>query len=226
MVKQLLQQMLKEGGRLRAIEIKNAHANTVARQLDTMLQSSLSASSSKLVTTPAVVISVDSRTNRLLIQNASERQWRMIQEAVNVLDQFNPEEDKLTRTQGTYRFQHRRALSVLDAIKANYQDLMSMSERTLSNLSYRSSAFNKNIAATTSNPEYQGLLQLSVDKEANLLIVSAPKYLLDEVLKLAESLDKPADSQAIAIIPSFELPFSSSGDSKAADNLRKVLGRK
>jgi type II secretory pathway component GspD/PulD (secretin) len=226
MVKQLLQQMLKEGGRLRAIEIKNAQANTVARQLDTMLQSSLSASSSKLVTTPAVVISVDSRTNRLLIQNASERQWRMIQEAVNVLDQFNPEEDKLTRTQGTYRFQHRRALSVLDAIKANYQDLMSMSERTLSNLSYRSSAFNKNIAATTSNPEYQGLLQLSVDKEANLLIVSAPKYLLDEVLKLAESLDKPADSQAIAIIPSFELPFSSSGDSKAADNLRKVLGRK
>lgn len=150
----------------------------------------------------------------------------MIQEAVQVLDRFNPEEEKLTRTQGTYRFKHRRASTVMDAIKANYQDLMIMSERTMANLSYRSSTFNKNIAATTSNPEYQGLLQLSADKEANLLIVSAPKYLLDEVLKLAESLDQPTDSQAIAIIPSFELPFSGSGDSKAADSLKKVLGRK
>lgn len=226
MAKQLLQQMLKESGRLRAIEIKNAQANMVARQLETMLQGSLSATSNKLVTTPAVVINVDNRTNRLLVQNASERQWRMIQEAVQVLDRFNPEEEKLTRTQGTYRFKHRRASTVMDAIKANYQDLMIMSERTMANLSYRSSTFNKNIAATTSNPEYQGLLQLSADKEANLLIVSAPKYLLDEVLKLAESLDQPTDSQAIAIIPSFELPFSGSGDSKAADSLKKVLGRK
>lgn len=222
--KRLIDQLLKEGTEFRAIALKHSQAYAVRRQLESMLQYSSSNVSSKLTTSPQVIIDVDTRTNRLIIQNASEKQWKTIKESIEILDQPNPEDEKLARESVTYRFQHRKASVVAKALEGVYQDLLRFSERNLSNMSYRNSSFNRNIAATTSSPEYQGLLSFSVDEQANLMIISAPKYLLEEVLKLVESMDTPTDGNAIAILNAADLPFSSDNSAnKASDNLRRLL---
>ncbi|XZE44341.1 secretin N-terminal domain-containing protein [Pirellulaceae bacterium SH467] len=222
--KRLIDQLLKDGTEFRAIALKHSQAFAVRRQLETMLQYSTSNVSSKLTSAPQVVIDVDTRTNRLIIQNANEKQWKTIKESIEILDQPNPEDEKLARERVTYRFQHRKASVVAKALEGVYEDLLRFSERSLSNMSYRNSSFNRNIAATTSSPEYQGLLAISVDEQANLMIISAPKYLLEEVLKLVESMDTPTDGNAIAILNAADLPFSSdSSANKASDNLRRLL---
>ncbi|XZE35933.1 secretin N-terminal domain-containing protein [Pirellulaceae bacterium SH501] len=222
--KRLIDQLLKEGTEFRAIALKHSQAYAVRRQLESMLQYSSSNVSSKLTTSPQVIIDVDTRTNRLIIQNANEKQWKTIKESIEILDQPNPEDEKLARESVTYRFQHRKASVVAKALEGVYQDLLRFSERNLSNMSYRNSSFNRNIAATTSSPEYQGLLSFSVDEQANLMIISAPKYLLEEVLKLVESMDTPTDGNAIAILNAADLPFSSDNSAnKASDNLRRLL---
>jgi hypothetical protein len=80
--------------------------------------------------------------------------------------------------------------------------------------------YNKNIAATASNPEYQGLISIGADTEANLLVVSAPGYLVDEILKLCESVDTPSDGPAMAVIP---VEGDSSEEGQLGEALSKIL---
>jgi type II secretory pathway component GspD/PulD (secretin) len=226
--KRLVQQFLKDDVEIRAIQIEHAQAYAVKRQLEMMLQLSSSSGSSKLTTSPVVSIEVDTRTNRLIIQNANAKQWETIQESIKILDQPNQEDDKLTREKVTYRFQHRKASVVAEALKGIYSDLLSLSDRTMYYLSNRSSSYNKNIAASAAHPEYQGLMSISVDQQANLIIISAPKYLIEEILKLVESMDTPVDGNAVAIIPSYDLPFAGEvgKESKTIDAFKRLFQNK
>ncbi len=225
--RRLIDQLLKDKSSFRSITLKHAQAFVVRRQLETMLANAATNDESKFNSNPPALLDVDPRTNRLIIQNADERQWKMIQESVEILDQANSDDEKLVRERVTYRFQHRKAAEVAKALQGVYADLLQFNDRQAGNMLYRSSAFNQNIAATTNNPEYQGLMAFSVDEQANLLIISAPKYLIEEVLKLVESMDTAQDGNAIAILSTMDLPFASdTSASKAADNIRRLLNRK
>jgi hypothetical protein len=209
------------------IPLKHTQAYIVKRQLDTILKQNTSVVASNLSSAPVLSIDVDQRTNRLLVQNASDRQLQLIQESVEILDQPNPEDEKLTREKLMVRFKHRRASAVADAVKSVYQDLLAINERTATNLTSRSTVFNRNIAATANNPEYQGLLSIGVDIEANLLIISAPKYLAEEVKELAESMDTPTDSNSIVVVPFEARQFGGdSKDAKLQENIRRILMEK
>ncbi len=222
--KRLLQQMIKDTASLRVIALKHAQATVVKRQLDSMFLQSTTTTAPKLSTTVAPTIDVDARTNRLLVQNASDRQLSQIEETVEILDQPSDQDEKLEREKVTYRFRYRKAASVLEALKTIYADLITINDKTLTNIATRASGFNKNLAATSTSPEYQGLLSLGVDNEANLLLISAPKYLIDDVLKVVKSMDTELDGSAIAIIPSFDLPLvKDSKDTKVAESLKRIL---
>lgn len=221
-VKRLIQQLIKRPTQLKTIELKYAQAATVKRQLDILFPSTTS-TLNKLAATPTLLIDVDSRTNRLIIQNASERQLEQIDESIALLDQPSSEDEKLQREKVTYRLKHRKASIVAEALKSIYQDLMSVNDRVLT----RSTGFSKSLAATSTNPEYQGLLSIGVDAEANLLLISAPKYLVQDVLQVVETMDTPTDGNSIAIVPfQVQVTGTDSKDQKMQDALRRILGEK
>lgn len=223
--KRLIDQLLTDKSQFRAIEIKHAQAFTVKRQLDVLLANTLNPQDSKFSSNAPLSIEVDSRTNRLIVQNADDRQWKIIRESVEILDKESEAQESFKRDRVTYRFQHRRALDVSKTLQESYADLMKVSDRATSpGMSFRSSSFNLNLAAANSNPEYQGLVSFSVDDKANLLVVSAPKYLMGEILKLIESMDTPEDGNAIAILSTSDLPFTESGNAaRAATNLKRLF---
>ncbi|MEI8214271.1 MAG: secretin N-terminal domain-containing protein [Planctomycetota bacterium] len=222
--KRLLKQLLKPPAQLKVFALKHAQASVVKRQLETLLvPAATTVPSLKLVTTPALMIDIDPRTNRLMVQNASERQLEQIQESVQLLDQPNAEDEKLQREKVTLRLKNRRASVVAEALRTVYQDLMIVNDRALT----RSTGFSRSMAAASINPEYQGLLSIGVDAEANLLIISAPKYLVQDVLELAESMDKPTDGNAIAIVPfQTQVTGSESKDLRVQESIRRILGER
>lgn len=223
--KKLLQQLVPDPGDVRVIQLKFAQAVNVRRQLEEMIGATTPAvPSSKLATPePAVRIDADSRTNRLIIQHCSARQLELINQYIPVLDQGPADQDRMLRQQKVYRVKHRRVTEVVEVVKEVYRDLLSGNDRAFSSYSnYRPNGYNKNLAATASNPEYQGLMAIGADLEANLVVISAPGYLIDEVIKLAESVDTPADGPAMAVVPA----AGDATDVKLREALSKILRKR
>ncbi len=209
-----------EPGDVRVVQLKFAQAINVRRQLEEMLGATTSnAPTSKLASPePPVRIEADVRTNRLIIQHCTARQLELINQYIPVLDQGPADQDRMLRQQKVYRVKHRRVTEVVEVVKEVYRDLLSGNDRAFSSYnSYRPNGYNKNLAATASNPEYQGLMAIGSDLEANLLVISAPGYLIDEIIKLAESVDTPSDGPAMAVLPA-------AGDAKDAQ-LREALSK-
>ena len=224
--KKLLQQLVPDPGDVRVVRLKYAQAINVRRQLEEMIGATAAAvpPSSKLASPePPVRIEADSRTNRLIIQHCTARQLELINQYIPVLDQAPAEQDRMTRQQRVYRVKHRRASEVLEVVKEVYRDLLSGNDRAFSSYSnYRPYGYNKNLAATSNNPEYQGLMAVGADAEANSLVISAPGYLIDEVIKLAESVDSPADGPAVAVVPA----AGDASDVKLREALSKILRKR
>ena len=221
--KRLLQQLIPEPGDVRVITLKHAQAMSVRRQLEEMLEHTSSrASPSKLSTERPLTIEVDSRTNRLIIQHSSAKQLEQINEFISVIDQ-PPEGEEMKRQQRIYRVKYRRAADVSEVVKEVYHDLLSVSDRSFSSYdSRRPAGYNRNMAATASNPEYQGLMAIGTDTEANSLIVSAPGYLVDEIIKLAESVDTPSDGPAVAVVHA----AGDASDIQLREALSKILKKR
>ncbi len=222
--KKLLQQLVPDPGDVRVVQLKYAQAMTVRRQLEEMMGTTATAPSSKLASPePPVRIDADSRTNRLIIQHCSARQLELINQYIPVLDQAPAEQDRMLRQQRVYRVKHRRVSEVVEVVKEVYRDLLSGNDRAFSGYnSYRPNGYNKNLAATASNPEYQGLMAVGADIEANLLVISAPGYLVDEIIKLAESVDTESDGPAMAVIPA----AGDASDVKLREALSKILRKR
>jgi type II secretory pathway component GspD/PulD (secretin) len=202
LVRQLLEQLLPSEEDVQVIEIQHAQASAVKRQLDTVLQHTTAINRDKLSTAKPLLIEVDSRTNRLLIQHASEQQMRIIQQLLPVLDKPEREDERLLREQRTVRIENRRAEDVAQVVKDVYRDLLSVNDSTFADANKgQMLGYNRAMAASNKNPEYQGLLSVGVDKAANSLIVSAPRYLMPEVIKLIQSVDTSDDGEAVAVVP-------------------------
>lgn len=223
--KRLFQQFVPDPKDMRVLPLKHAQALLVKRQLETMLAQNTVSAPSKLSATPNILIDVDTRTNRLIIQNATARQMRIIDEFVPTLDQPAPDDERLIRKQRVYRFQYRRAADVLLVIKDVYRDLLSVTDRAFasnSSTTTRPTGYNRNLAASAVNPEYAGILSVGVDEEANLLVLSGPGYLLEEISELAKSIDTPSDARAMSVVPFNNFPT----DPKTKEALSKLFGDK
>lgn len=234
--RKLLEGMLPEPSSVSVIALKHAQANVIKRQLEELLQedkppvppTAAASAIPKLAKRPQQMkLDPDLRTNRILIRNASELQLKRVRQLVDVLDQPVTADDRLARQQKVYRFKHRKAEEVATMVKEVYRDLLSINDRVFSSSTATSPrgsfGYNQNLAATASNPEYQGLLSVGIDIESNLLVVSAPSYLIDEIVKLVESVDTPNDGNTVSIIE-----FASPGtkDSLTREALSRILQSK
>ncbi len=234
--RKLLEGLLPEPSSVSVIALKHAQANVIKRQLEELLQedkplvppTAAASTIPKLAKRPQQMkLDPDLRTNRILIRNASELQLKRVRQLVEVLDQPVNSDDRLARQQRVYRFKHRKAEEVATMVKEVYRDLLSINDRIFSSSTAASPrgsfGYNQNLAATASNPEYQGLLSIGIDVDSNLLVVSAPTYLIDEIVKLVESVDTPNDGNTVSIIE-----FSSPGtkDSLTREALSRILQSK
>ncbi|MFO1063707.1 MAG: secretin N-terminal domain-containing protein [Pirellulales bacterium] len=225
--KRLLEQFMPGPDDVHVVALKHSQAYPVKRQLEEMLGISATAIAAskpvKLSSARPLTIDVDTRTNRLLIQHATPQQLKLVKEFIPLLDQPVQEDARLVRQQRVYRFKYRRASEVAETVKEVYRDLLSINDRVFA--SYANSrpvGYNQNVAATATNPEYQGLLSVGVDSEANLLIISAPGYLIEDVVKLAESVDTPSDGPALAVIPR----TGDSSDAKFKEAISRILKKR
>jgi type II secretory pathway component GspD/PulD (secretin) len=201
--KQFVEQIVPTPDDVQVIELKHAQAALVKTQLDLLLDHTRSnETSSALNTEPTLKIEADVRTNRLMIQHATTRQMRLINEMVPQLDRPEQENERLVRQQRVYRAQRKRAAEIAEIVKEVYRDLLSSSDKVFAGRDASSPfGYNRAMAATTKSPEYQGLLAVGVDDEGNTLILSAPAYLMEEVMRLVVVVDSNAEGERVVVVP-------------------------
>ena len=199
--RQFLQHMVPDPGQVQVVQLKHSQASIVKAQLDIALAHTLADTTSTLSTEQPLKIDTDVRTNRLLIQHATPRQTRLINQIVPALDQPEQEDQRLAREQRIYRVQYKRVTEVAEVIKEVYRDLLSTSDKAFANLNLNQPiGYNRAVAASNRSPEYQGLLAIGIDAEANTLVISAPNYLIEEVMELVKSVDVKTAGSTIAVV--------------------------
>jgi len=199
--KEIVEQITPDEPEVEIITLKHAQAAVVKTQLQALV-APLSTPASGLDTQKPLTIEADSRINRLMIQHATPRQMELINNLIAVLDQPTQEEERLVREQRIYRAQRKRASEIAEVVKEVYRDLLSTSDKVFdARVSNQPFGYNRAMAATSKSPEYQGLLSVGVDEVGNILVLSAPAYLMEEVMRLVERIDAQAAGDATAVVP-------------------------
>ncbi len=200
--RQFIEQILPAADDVQVISLKYVQAALVKPQIEAMLAHTRTADSSPLNTEKPLVIEADSRTNRLIIQHATPRQLRLIREIVPEFDQPEQGDERIVRKQQIYRAQRKRASEIALIVKEVYRDLLSTSDKVFDARSgNRPFGYNQALAATSKSPEYQGLLSVGVDDVGNLLVLSAPTYLMEEVMQVVKSIDTTSDNETVTVVP-------------------------
>jgi type II secretory pathway component GspD/PulD (secretin) len=216
--KQLVEQIVPDRPEVEIITLKHAQAAQVKFQLDSILGVNLyTTTTSSLDTSKRISIEADSRINRLVIQHASAKQMELIHELIPVLDQPTQEDERLVRQQRVYRAQRKRAAEIVEVVKEVYRDVLSTNDKVFdARISNQPFGYNRAMAATSRSPEYQGLLSVGADDEGNLVVLSAPAYLMEEVYQLVERIDATGAGEKMVVVPV----------SRAArDTVSQALGR-
>jgi type II secretory pathway component GspD/PulD (secretin) len=200
--KKLVEQIVPDVPEVKVITLKHAQAAQVKFQLDTLLLPTQPTDTTGLNTRKAMTIDADSRINRLMIQHATPQQMAVINEIIPVLDQPTQEDERLVRQQRIYRCQRKRASEVVLVLKEVYRDLLSTNDKVFdARVSNRPFGYNQAMAATSKSPEYQGLLSVGSDDAGNIVVLSAPAYLMDEVMALVERIDATGTGESLVVVP-------------------------
>jgi hypothetical protein len=220
--KQFVEQIVPSEGEVQVVQLKHAQSSLVKTQLDLMLEHTRASDTSALSSDPPLRIESDVRTNRLLIQHATARQLQLIHEMVPQLDRPEQEDERLVRQQRIYHAKRKRAGEIAELVKEVFRDLLSSSDKVFGGReAHQPFGYNRALAATTKNPEYQGLLAVGVDVEGNTLILSAPAYLMEEVMKVVVLVDASADTERVAVIPL----KSAAAKASVGEALKRVLAK-
>lgn len=200
--KEFVKQIVPDEPAVRVITLKHAQAAQVKFLLDTLLLPISTGDISALYTRPAIRIEADSRINRLMIQDATPRQMALIDQLIPILDQPTQEDERLIRQQRIYRARHKRASEIVTVVKEVYRDLLSTNDKVFdARISNKPFGYNQAMAATSRSPEYQGLLSVGSDDVGNIVVLSAPAYLMDELLSLVQKIDDTGTGESMAVVP-------------------------
>ncbi|RMG04674.1 MAG: hypothetical protein D6741_00620, partial [Planctomycetota bacterium] len=162
----------------------------------------------------------DNDTNTILVKNATEQQLREIRELIEYYDQPPPTDSQSVRITKVFKIEYGDADEIGDAIKDVFRDLLSTNDRAFGGGRNQPDPFFSMLFGLDDRmPRFKGLLSLGVDEESNSLIVSAPSFLMEDIEKMVEELDRAAEPLA----PTVEV--IQLGDSVSAENVRRSLGR-
>jgi type II secretory pathway component GspD/PulD (secretin) len=88
-------------------------------------------------------------------------------------------------------------------LKGVFRDLLSSNHKALTSPpgqpnreSYRSFEYRRSDSSNTEQktPKFKGLLSIGVNEDSNSLVISAPAYLFEQVVKLVDEIDQATDA--------------------------------
>jgi Bacterial type II/III secretion system short domain len=147
----------------------------------------------------------DSVTNSVLVQNADDEQLTQIRSLIDFYDRAEPPDSQSIRKTQIVAIQYSKAQQVADVVKDVYRDLLSPNDKALNSGQQRQDQqrpFYSFFDMGRSNqqgdnvPKFKGLLSIGIDASSNSLVVSAPQFLLTDVVNMIQKLDestKPAE---------------------------------
>ena len=125
------------------------------------------------------------------------------------------------RQQRIYRAQRKKASEIVLVLKEVYRDLLSTNDKVFdARVSNKPFGYNQAMAATSKSPEYQGLLSVGSDDAGNIVVLSAPAYLMDEVMELVEKIDATGAGESMVVVP-----VSRAAKAKLGEALGRLLAK-
>jgi type II secretory pathway component GspD/PulD (secretin) len=142
----------------------------------------------------------DSVTNSILVQNADEDQLAEIKSLIEFYDKPEPADSQSIRKTKIVGLKYAKAQAVADVLKDVYVDLLSPNDKSLRSNNPKQQdqqrpfyslydMGSRNQSSTENVPKFKSLLSIGVESTSNSLVVSAPQYLLEDVLAMIDRLD-------------------------------------
>jgi type II secretory pathway component GspD/PulD (secretin) len=149
----------------------------------------------------------DPVTNTILVQNADEAQLAEIEHLIELYDRVEPPDSNSVRRTQMIPLKYAVAKQVGETIKDVYRDLLSPLDKALQQANaqkqqqeqqqrpmslYSYLQMPEGTSEESKLPRFKGLLSVGIDELTNTLIVSAPQWLLTDVVAMAGELDRSA----------------------------------
>jgi hypothetical protein len=143
----------------------------------------------------------DSDTNTVLVQHASAEQLEQIERLVETYDRPERVDPQTARGTAIVPLDHAQAADVADMVKEVYRDLLSDNDKALGQNQQQEQRRSSFVGSLRSKrPQFKGTLSLGTDERSNQVIVSAPQFLLPEVVEMIRELDASAASHKVAVV--------------------------
>lgn len=146
----------------------------------------------------------DIDTGTLLVQGATAEQLQKIDELIELYDQPESLEAEQQRKTEIYEVKYSHALAVAEVVKEVYRDLLSSNDKTFTRErkegdgSSRDLGYGVNYGSRI--PQFKGLLSIGVEEKSNTLVVSAPAFLMEDVMGLIREVDERAASHKVRVV--------------------------
>jgi hypothetical protein len=173
----------------------------------------------------------DDESNTILVQNADPGQMKTIEELIRLYDQPEPADARTVRKTEIVLLRYSKARTVEAALKEVYLDLLSSNDKARKEgqpRAERSVVYNfGDSGGVTAMPRWKGQLSIGVDELSNALIVSAPTFLFEDVMKKIKALDEAAKPVASFRVLKVDGRLSASGlQEKLAEIVGQGTGRR
>ncbi len=141
----------------------------------------------------------DSVTNSILVQNADDDQLAEVKSLIEFYDRPEPADSQSIRKTKIVGLKFAKAQAVADVLKDVYVDLLSPNDKALRSNNpkqqdqqrqyYSLYDMGSRNQSSENVPKFKSLLSIGVESTSNSLVVSAPQYLLEDVLAMIDRLD-------------------------------------
>ena len=220
----LLQQLLPQQGDYQVFKLK--HISPLAMELTLKQIFGLSSATSErgarlpqAARTQLQFVS-DLDTGTLLVQGATAAQIAKIEELIELYDQPESLDSDLQRKTEIYEVKYSRADSVAEVVKEVYRDLLSANDKAFTreqrdrDSPSRDLGYGANYGSKI--PQFKGLLSVGVEEKTNVVVVSAPDFLMGEVMSLVREVDETAAGHRVKVVKL---------NGVGADTLRRVFSQ-
>lgn len=151
----------------------------------------------------------DTDTNSILVDGANPSQLKTIEELLQVYDQPPPRDAQSVRKHEVVRLKYAKAKVVADTVKDVFRDLLSSNDKALAGapgqqkertLVFDYGSSDDSGKADQRAPKFKGLLSIGIDDLSNTLVVSAPTYFFDTVIRMIHDLDEAAADNTVRVV--------------------------
>jgi type II secretory pathway component GspD/PulD (secretin) len=153
---------------------------------------------------PALQFISDVETGTLLVQGASAEQLQKIGQLIDLYDQPESQHKDLQRKTEIYEMRFSRAEAVAEVVKEVYRDLLSSNDRAFSRDRREGEGRNSDVGYgsnyVTRIPQFRGLLSIGIESTSNTLVVSAPEYLINDVMQLVRNVDERSAGHKVQVL--------------------------